>query len=158
MYLDSLINDHFQAYVGGSRFVNPIFYSLSNEVLSVCISVARMYREVVVIVSLQKNGPHTLRFFLHRYCGRTRIEFIHFHVLVMQSFQNLQVVTRQQVEEFARRLIFPSSVSLFFWGGGGGRKVQLSVGYHFQHKFTLIGLLVSDKPQLHLRCILSVGT
>ena len=27
----------------------------------------------------------------------------------MQSFQNLQVVTRQQVEEFARRLIFPFS-------------------------------------------------
>ena len=27
----------------------------------------------------------------------------------MQSFQNLQVVKRQQVEEFARRLIFPTS-------------------------------------------------
>ena len=37
LYLDSLINDHFQAYVGGSRFVNPIFYSLANEVLSVCM-------------------------------------------------------------------------------------------------------------------------
>ena len=95
--------------VCGSRFVNPIFYSLANEVLSVCISVARMYRKVVAIVSFQKNGPHTLRFFLHQYRGRTRIEFIHFHVLVMQSFQNLQVVTRQQVEEFARRLIFPFS-------------------------------------------------
>ena len=35
-----------------------------------------------------------------------RIGFIHFHVLVMQSFQNLQVVKRQQVDEFARRLIF----------------------------------------------------
>ena len=32
--------------------------------------------------------------------------FIHFNVLVMQSFQNLQVVKRQQVEKFARRLIF----------------------------------------------------
>ena len=93
MYLDSLINDHFQAYVGGSRSVNPIFYSLANEVLSVCISVARMYREVVVIVSFQKNGPHTLRFFLHQYCGRTRIEFIHFHVLVIQSFQNFFLQT-----------------------------------------------------------------
>ena len=60
MYLDSLINDHFQAYVGGSRFVNPIFYSLANEGLSVCISVASMYREVVAIVSFQKNGPHTV--------------------------------------------------------------------------------------------------
>ena len=29
---------------------------------------------------------------------------MHFHVLVMQSFRNLQVVKRQQVEEFARRL------------------------------------------------------
>ena len=38
-----------------------------------------------------------------------RIGFIHFHVLVMQSFQNLQVVKLQQVEEFARRLIFPSN-------------------------------------------------
>ena len=27
----------------------------------------------------------------------------------MQSFQNLQVVKRQQVEEFVRRLIFPIS-------------------------------------------------
>ena len=35
-----------------------------------------------------------------------RIGFIHFNVLVMQSFQNLQVVKRQQVEKFARRLIF----------------------------------------------------
>ena len=35
-----------------------------------------------------------------------RIGFIRFHVLVMQSFQNLQVVKPQQVEEFARRLIF----------------------------------------------------
>ena len=26
---------------------------------------------------------------------------------MMQSFQNLQVVKQQQVEEFARRLIFP---------------------------------------------------
>ena len=83
MYLDSLINDRFQTYVGGSRFVNPFFYPLANEVLSVCISVASMYREEVVIVSFQKNEPHTLRFFLHQYCGRTRIEFIHFHVLVM---------------------------------------------------------------------------
>ena len=29
--------------------------------------------------------------------------------MVMQSFQNSQVVKRQQVEEFARRLIFPIS-------------------------------------------------
>ena len=29
--------------------------------------------------------------------------------LMMQSFQNLQVVIRQQVEEFAKRLIFPLS-------------------------------------------------
>ena len=39
--------------------------------------------------------------------GRTRIGIIHSHVLVMQSLQNLQMVTRQQVEEFARRRIFP---------------------------------------------------
>ena len=38
-----------------------------------------------------------------------RIGFIHFHVLVMQSFQNSQVVKRQQVEEFARRFIFSIS-------------------------------------------------
>ena len=29
--------------------------------------------------------------------------------LMMRSFQNLQVVIRQQVEEFAKRLIFPLS-------------------------------------------------
>ena len=39
-------------------------------------------------------------FFIHSY-GRTRIGIIHSHVLVMQSLQNLQV------EEFARRRIFP---------------------------------------------------
>ena len=130
MYLDSLINDHFQAYVGGSRFVNPIFYSLANEVLSVCISVASMYREVVAIVSFQKNGPHPLRFFLHQYCGRTRIEFIHFHVLVMQSFQNLQVVTRQQVEEFARRLIFPFSQAVV----AVSENSSLYINYFKRHK------------------------
>ena len=42
MYLDILINDHFLAYVTGPRFVNPIFYSLPNFVLSVCMGVASM--------------------------------------------------------------------------------------------------------------------
>ena len=31
------------------------------------------------------------------------------HVLVIQIFRNLQVIKRQQVEEFVRRLIFPIS-------------------------------------------------
>ena len=35
------------------------------------------------------------------------------HVLVIQIFRNLQVVKRQQVEEFVRRLIFPISQVLF---------------------------------------------
>ena len=38
-----------------------------------------------------------------------QIGFIHFNVLVMQSFQTLQVVKRQQIEKFARGLIFPIS-------------------------------------------------
>ena len=38
-----------------------------------------------------------------------QIGFIHFNVLVMQSFQNLQVVKWQQVEKFARGPIFPIS-------------------------------------------------
>ena len=101
--------DHSLAYVGGPRFVNPIFYSLPNDVLSLCTGVAIMEREAVASVSFQKNGPHTLHFFLHQYCGRTRIGLIHFHVLVMQSLKNLQVVKRQHVEEFARRLFFPIS-------------------------------------------------
>ena len=42
LYLDSLITDHFLACVGGLRFVNPIFYSLSNDVLSACMGVASM--------------------------------------------------------------------------------------------------------------------
>ena len=42
LYLDSLINDHFLAYVGGPRFVNPIFYPLASFVLSVCMGVARI--------------------------------------------------------------------------------------------------------------------
>ena len=32
LYLNSLINDHFLAYVSVPRFVNPIFYSLANFV------------------------------------------------------------------------------------------------------------------------------
>ena len=39
--------------------------------------------------------------------GRTRIGIIHSHVLLIKSLQNLQMVTRQQVDEFTRRLIFP---------------------------------------------------
>ena len=92
-YLDSLINDHFPAYVGGPRFVNPIFYSLVNDVLSVCIGGARIIREALASVSFLKNGHRPLHFFLHR-------EY---------DFQNLQVVKGQQVEEYARRLIFPIS-------------------------------------------------
>ena len=34
---------------------------------------------------------------------------INFHASLIQSFQNLQVVRRQQVDEFARRLIVPIS-------------------------------------------------
>ena len=40
LYLDSLINDHFLAYVGGPRFVNPISYFLVNDVLSFCTGTA----------------------------------------------------------------------------------------------------------------------
>ena len=57
--LESLNNDHFLAYVGGPRFINPTFYSLANFISQL----ASMYREVVAIVSFQKNGPHTVRFF-----------------------------------------------------------------------------------------------
>ena len=63
MYLDSLINDHFLAYVSGPRFVNAIFYSLANFVLSVCMGVASMKREAPASVSFQKNGSRTLHFF-----------------------------------------------------------------------------------------------
>ena len=41
-YLESLISAHFFAYVGGLCFANPIFCSLANDVLSVCIVVASM--------------------------------------------------------------------------------------------------------------------
>ena len=41
-YLESLISVHFLAYVGGLCFANPIFCSLANDVLSVCIVVASM--------------------------------------------------------------------------------------------------------------------
>ena len=43
LYLDSLINDHFLAYVGGPRFINPTFYSLTNFISQL----ASMYREAV---------------------------------------------------------------------------------------------------------------
>ena len=63
MYLESLIDDHFLAYVSGPRFVNPIFYSLVNDVLSVCIGVASKLREVLASVSSQKNGRRPLSFY-----------------------------------------------------------------------------------------------
>ena len=73
LYLDSIICDHFLAYVGGPRFVNPIFYSLVNDVLSVRISVASTLRKELASVSSQKNGHRPSHFFLHQHHGRTRI-------------------------------------------------------------------------------------
>ena len=61
--MDSIINDHFLAYVSGPRFVNPIFYSLANFVLSICMGVASMKREAPASVCFQKNGSRTLHFF-----------------------------------------------------------------------------------------------
>ena len=89
------------------RFVNPIFYSLANFVLWVCVGVASMKREAPASVSFQKNRSRTLHFFSHQYYGWTLTGNINFHASLIQSFQNLQVVKRQQVDEFARRLIFP---------------------------------------------------
>ena len=43
--------------------VFSIFYSLANDVLSVCMGFANMSREVLSSVSFQKNGPRTLHFF-----------------------------------------------------------------------------------------------
>ena len=43
LYLESLNNDRFVAYVGGPRFVNPTFYSLANFISQL----ASMYREAV---------------------------------------------------------------------------------------------------------------
>ena len=63
--------------------------------------------EALASVFFLKTGPRTLHSFLYQYCGRTRIGLIHFHVLVMRSLKNLQVVKRQQLEEFAMRLFFP---------------------------------------------------
>ena len=40
LYLESLIIVHFLAYVGGLCCANPIFCSLANDVLLVCIVVA----------------------------------------------------------------------------------------------------------------------
>ena len=109
LHLDSLIKDHLLAYVGGPLFVNPIFCSLSNGVLSVCMGVAIMWKEAVASVSFQKKGPRTLYFFVQQSYCQTQLGLIHFHVLVMPSLRNLRVVKRQHVEEFARRLIFPIS-------------------------------------------------
>ena len=48
----------------------------------------------------------------------------------MQSFQNLQVVKRQQVEEFARRLIFPISQTAV----AVSEKSSLNINYFKCHK------------------------
>ena len=59
-----------------------------------------------------------------------RIGFIHFHVLVMQSFQNSQVVKGQQVEEFARRPIFPISQAAV----AVSENLSLHINYFKSHK------------------------
>ena len=99
--------DHSLAYVGGPRFVNPIFYSLPNDVLSICTPSWRGRQ--LQAFPFRRTGLTLCIPFLHQYCGRARIGLIHFHVLVMQSLKNLQVVKRQHVEEFAWRLFFPIS-------------------------------------------------
>ena len=68
--LESLNNDHFLAYVGGPRFVNPTFYSLANFIFSVCISVASMYRKAAPSISFQQHGPRTLHLFLRSNANR----------------------------------------------------------------------------------------
>ena len=49
---------------------------------------------------------------------------------MIQSFQNLQVVKQQQVEEFARRLIFPISQAAVALS----EKSSLYVNYFKWHK------------------------
>ena len=49
---------------------------------------------------------------------------------MMQSFQNLQVVKQQQVEEFAERLIFPISQAAV----AVSEKSSLYVNYFKRHK------------------------
>ena len=49
---------------------------------------------------------------------------------MMQSFQNLQLVKQQQVEEFARRLIFPISQAAV----AVSEKSSLYVNYFKCHK------------------------
>ena len=68
--LESLNNDHFLAYVGGPRFINPTFYSLANFIFSVCISVASMYRKAAPSISFQQHGPRTLHLFLRSNANR----------------------------------------------------------------------------------------
>ena len=70
LYLDSLNNDYFLAYVGGPRFVNPTFYSLANFLLSVCMGVASMYRKAAPSISFQQHGPRTLHLFLRSNANR----------------------------------------------------------------------------------------
>ena len=48
---------------------------------------------------------------------------------MMQSFQNLQVVKRQQVEEFAGRLIFPISQAAV----AVSEKSSLYINYFMYH-------------------------
>ena len=70
LYLESLNNDNFLAYLGGPRFINPTFYSLANFIFSVCISVASMYRKAAPSISFQQHGPRTLHLFLRSNANR----------------------------------------------------------------------------------------
>ena len=101
LHLKSLINDHLPAYVGGPRFVNSIFLSLADD----------------VFISLNGRGHYAEGGTCNRFLSEERASHsvflftpvlwsnvIRINTFSRIGFQSLQVVKRQQVEEFAMRL------------------------------------------------------
>ena len=97
----SFINHHILASDVGSRLVNSIFYSFYNFVLF-----ASMKRRFQVF-SLRTGFVLRISFHTNTTVKCTRARFILCQGLLKQSFLTLQLVIRQQDQEFDQQCILP---------------------------------------------------
>ena len=93
----SFIDNHILASDVGPRFVNPMFYSFHNFFL-----LASMKRKFQVFSQNRLCASH---FFPYQYYNETRPKFILCQGSLKQSFLNLQLVIRQQGQEFDKQFI-----------------------------------------------------
>ena len=97
----TFINDHILASDVGPRLVNSIFYSFYNFVLFA--SIKRRFQ----VFSLRTGFVLRISFHTNTTVKCTRARFILCQGLLKQSFLTLQLVIRQQDQEFDQQCILP---------------------------------------------------